>query len=429
MSPAAYKNASTCYTTKFVHTATNKAKCPINCCVWEPNGYRLLTGAYSGELTLWNGFAFNFDAIVPAHDFPMRSMSWSKSEEILVSGDDSGVIKYWTPTMNNMKAFQGHLSAVREISFKEDVKFVTCSDDKTVKLWDTERVACEQTLQGIWKNYFFIVNLGHGWDVKSVQYHPYSALIASGSKDTTVRMWDPRSGKCLATINAHKNPVTRLRFHANGNMFITGSGDCSAKVWDLRTMNSVSTCRSHAEAVTALSFHPIQHDLFVTGSFDGHIFFWDCSVLDADVSPVAEIKHAHDSATWDFAWHPVGHMLVSASNDYTTRFWTRNFPGDEMKDKYNVNALPAAVRASAIVELAEISQSTQKTNPYASNKPMSLFDLSLAEQASNVAVKTGPASLPFSNLAANYKADNSIKDDRKRASRFDQPAEKLRKIN
>ena len=193
----------------------------------------------------------------------------------------------------------------------------------------------------------------HGWDVKCVQWHPEKALIVSGSKDTTFRFWDPKAGKCISIINGHRNPVNRIKWHANGNIFVTASGDMLSKVWDLRMMKEYQTCRAHTEAVTALSFHPLNHNIFVSGGFDGHIFFWD-TTNEGDTTPSAEIRNAHESATWDFAWHPLGHMLISASNDYTTRFWTRNFPGDEMRDKYNVHSLPANVRQEAILELAEI---------------------------------------------------------------------------
>ena len=47
----------------------------------------------------------------------------------------------------------------------------------------------------------FII-LGHGADVKCVDWHPQKALIASGSKDTQqpVKLWDPRTGNSLATL-------------------------------------------------------------------------------------------------------------------------------------------------------------------------------------------------------------------------------------
>lgn len=56
---------------------------------------------------------------------------------------------------------------------------------------------------------------------------------------------------------------------------------------------------------------------------------------------VGAIEQAHDSIVWTLAWHPLGHILCSGSNDHSSKFWTRNRPGDLMRDKYNLNTLPA----------------------------------------------------------------------------------------
>lgn len=67
-----------CILTKFVRAAMNKVKCPVySLCVsfcvlffdiiklqWTPEGKRLITGASTGEFTLWNGTAFNFETIL-----------------------------------------------------------------------------------------------------------------------------------------------------------------------------------------------------------------------------------------------------------------------------------------------------------------------------------------------------------------------------
>lgn len=58
---------------------------------------------------------------------------------------------------------------------------------------------------------------------------------------------------------------------------------------------------------------------------------------------VGAIEQAHDSIVWTLAWHPLGHILCSGSNDHTSKFWTRNRPGDQMRDKYNLNTLPASL--------------------------------------------------------------------------------------
>lgn len=104
-------------TTKFVRAATNKMKCPVFCVTWTPEGRRLITGASSGEFTLWNGLTFNFETILQAHDLPVRCMTWSRGDQWMVTGDHGGYIKYWQSNMNNVRMFQGHKEAVRGIRY------------------------------------------------------------------------------------------------------------------------------------------------------------------------------------------------------------------------------------------------------------------------------------------------------------------------
>lgn len=69
---------------------------------------------------------------------------------------------------------------------------------------------------------------------------------------------------------------------------------------------------------------------------------------------VGNIDAAHDGIIWDLAWHPLGHILASGSNDHSTKFWTRNRPGDKMRDKYNLNTLPAGVLADDSMDIDDI---------------------------------------------------------------------------
>ena len=108
---ASRENTSNAVTTRFVKTATNKVgfqlprkifhelhnyilqrlyifqtynytpflkmRCPIFTLAWTPEGRRLITGASSGEFTLWNGLTFNFETILQAHDSAVRAMKVS----------------------------------------------------------------------------------------------------------------------------------------------------------------------------------------------------------------------------------------------------------------------------------------------------------------------------------------------------------------
>ncbi|KAM6358023.1 pre-mRNA 3' end processing protein WDR33 isoform 8-T11 [Alca torda] len=143
-------NPMNAVTTKFVRTSTNKVKCPVFVVRWTPEGRRLVTGASSGEFTLWNGLTFNFETILQAHDSPVRAMTWSHNDMWMLTADHGGYVKYWQSNMNNVKMFQAHKEAIREASFSPtDNKFATCSDDGTVRIWDFLRCHEERILRGL----------------------------------------------------------------------------------------------------------------------------------------------------------------------------------------------------------------------------------------------------------------------------------------
>ncbi|KAL1490489.1 hypothetical protein ABEB36_013174 [Hypothenemus hampei] len=342
MPPPSYPdNPINCVTTRFVKTATNKMRCPIFCMAWTPEGRRLVTGASSGEFTLWNGLTFNFETILQAHDSPVRTMVWSHNDSWMVTGDHAGYVKYWQSNMNNVKVFQAHKEALRGISFSpSDTKFVTCSDDGTLRIWDFFRYQEERVLRG------------HGADVKCVHWHPQKGLIISGSKDNQqpIKLWDPKTGQSLATLHAHKSTVMDLKWNANGNWLITASRDHLLKLFDLRNLSQeVQTFRGHKKEASSVAWHPVHEGLFASGGSDGAIVFWH---VGAD-KEVGAIEQAHDSIVWTLAWHPLGHILCSGSNDHTSKFWTRNRPGDQMRDKYNLNTQPAGIAGFDDVEIGD----------------------------------------------------------------------------
>ncbi|XP_035879605.1 pre-mRNA 3' end processing protein WDR33 isoform X5 [Phyllostomus discolor] len=165
-------NPMNAVTTKFVRTSTNKVKCPVFVVRWTPEGRRLVTGASSGEFTLWNGLTFNFETILQAHDSPVRAMTWSHNDMWMLTADHGGYVKYWQSNMNNVKMFQAHKEAIREASFSPtDNKFATCSDDGTVRIWDFLRCHEERILRAIkWETLHIKKNLSKSTNENLVHF-------------------------------------------------------------------------------------------------------------------------------------------------------------------------------------------------------------------------------------------------------------------
>ena len=95
-----------------------------------------------------------------------------------------------------------HKDAIKDVAFSPgDSKFITCSTDKLLKLWDTHRVDCLDTLQG------------HGSDVLCVDWHPWMNLVASGGKDRLLKIWNLGSSqKNILNIYHHTNTINVMRY-------------------------------------------------------------------------------------------------------------------------------------------------------------------------------------------------------------------------
>ncbi|EKE41386.1 hypothetical protein ENUP19_0244G0004 [Entamoeba nuttalli] len=310
-------------TTKFVHTSINKNKTPVYCMRWTPDGRRIVTGNEKGEFTFWNGLQFNFACLSGAHDTAVRCMTWSHSGGHMVSGEQgsngSSSIIYWNPSLAPVVTLKtAHSELIREVSFSpNDLRFASCSDDKTIGIWDFNKQVCE-------------IRFDESENaVYSVDWHPTESLLLSSSKGK-VRIWDPRLKEKVGMFSPHKTEINKVRWNKNGKWFLTCSKDFKIILHDIRMFNKpLMIFEKHMKDVTIVNWHPIQEDFFVSGGANGVIYFWDTE----HSKPIGEIPVAHDGAIWDLQWHPVGHLLASCAHDQTTKFWSRDRCGDSLEIK------------------------------------------------------------------------------------------------
>jgi polyadenylation factor subunit 2 len=337
--------------TRHLHTSLGKSKKPVTVVRWMPEGRRLLAGVHNGEFMLWNGMSFNFETVTAMGSSSLRAAEWSNRKDWLVAANDEGTVYYLQPTLNNPHQFKGHESPIRDLSFApNDSKFVTASDDNTLKIWDFTSSTNESTFTD------------HGWDVKTCDWHPTKGLIVSGSKDHSVRLWDPRTTRSLTTLHGHKNAITATVFsRLRDQLLATAGRDSQARIFDLRMMRDVCILRGHEKGITSIAWHPIHSALISTGGDDGALHSYLLSepntpigVSTATVSPyntsdpksaaaqsiypAHRITYAHESSIWSLDWHPLGHILATGSNDHFTRFWSRSLPGQTncFKDQFHL---------------------------------------------------------------------------------------------
>lgn len=75
---------------------------------------------------------------------------------------------------------------------------------------------------------------GHTDIIPVLAFNPDSTLLASGSWDGTVGLWDLESGESVAVLDSHTDEITQIRFSADGHTLASSSNDGTIRLWELK---------------------------------------------------------------------------------------------------------------------------------------------------------------------------------------------------
>jgi WD40 repeat protein len=203
-----------------------------------------------------------------------------------------------------IQTLKGHIYWVRSVAFSHDsTQLASGSRDSTVKIWDASSGACLQTLKG------------HRNSVNSVAFSHNSTQLASGSRDSTVKIWDASSGACLQTLKGHSYSVMSVAFSHDSTWLASGSGDNTVKIWDVSSRKCLQTLKGHSDWVHSVAFSH-NSTWLASGSIDKTVKIWDASsgaclqTLKGHSDSVMSVAFSHDST-----------RLALGSDDSTIKIW------------------------------------------------------------------------------------------------------------
>lgn len=120
-----------------------------------------------------------------------------------------------------------------------------------------------------------VIQTGHTSSVFALAASPDGRLLASGSADSTVRIWDAETGHELRVLSGHSAIVNAIAFSPDGHILASGSYDHSIKLWDVTTGKELRTIVAHDDPVVSVAFGP-DGQWLASASWSG-IKIWDTS--------------------------------------------------------------------------------------------------------------------------------------------------------
>jgi WD40 repeat protein len=244
-----------------------------------------------------------------AHDKEVTVVAFSTDGRRALTGSLDKTLRIWeVPSGKLLRRLVGHTAAITAASYSSDGKRVlSMGADATCRLFAAEGDGQKDALIAT-----LVESAGQPW---SCRFSPDGDRIVTVANDTSVRLWDGKTGQPVGTLGGHQGQVLLASFSADGQRLVTAAAQ-AAFLWDARSGKLIAALRGHTENVKDAVFSP-DGSRIVTTSADETARLWD-----GKTGQFLMLLEGHSgtvySATFTLAG---GKAIMTISADGTARLW------------------------------------------------------------------------------------------------------------
>ena len=287
----------------------------------NPSGEWLAFGARKlGQLLVWEWQSESYILKQQGHFFDVNALAYSPDGQYIATGGDDGKVKLWnTRSEFCIITFSQHTASVSAVHFASQGQVLfSASLDGTVRAFDLIRYRNFRTFTSPSPVQF-----------SCLAVDPSSEVIAAGSTDSfEVFLWSVQTGKLLDVLSGHEGPVSSLTFSPTTNVLASGSWDKTVRVWDVFSRShNMEPFQLNAD-VLSIAFRPDGQE-FVVSTLDGQLTFFSANlskqtnVIEGrkDISGgrkaddrVAASNSASSKAFTSVSWNADGSCVLAGGN-------------------------------------------------------------------------------------------------------------------